>query len=393
MKLLMLHPHDLHYFPWTIRIIRLGLELVRAGHQVTLGYIEFPLKGTRWEGKKVRERLPEGLEYVALSARARRLLPSLRRFYHERPPFDLVHVQKCFSTMTLPALYLAYGLGLPVHYDWDDNEAGLAEGWIHFRPARWEVKLYELLLPRLVDSMTVASEELRRRAIARGMPPEDIFPAPVGADLEAFSPARDGRGVRERYQLGDHPVVLYMGQLAGAAYVNLLLDAAAFILKRRPQVRFLVVGGGERLKGFQHHARVLQVDRQVIFTDYVPQDEVPEYVAAADIAVATFEDNEITRCKSPLKVAEYMAAGKPIVASRMGEVPRMLEGCALLVPPCSVQGLVEAIERYLQEPALRESHGDAARRRAQETYNWPATAQSLLKAYERAFEKRGKTII
>jgi glycosyltransferase involved in cell wall biosynthesis len=390
MKILMLHPHDLQYFPWTIRIIRLGLELARAGHEVTLGYIKLPERSLTRNEKKIRDELPEGIRYLPLGTRARHFFSNLARLRGERPPYDLVHVQKCFSTVTIPALYLAYSLDIPIHYDWDDNEAGLAEEWVRFTPARWEVKLYERLMPRLVDSMTAASEELHRRAIQRGMRADSIFPAPVGANLETFHPARSGERVRKLLGLGDEPVVIYMGQLGGAAYANLLLDAVPFILKQSPWVKFLIVGGGRQLKDLKHLVDVTGIGANVLFTDYVPQDEVPDYVAAADIAVATFIDNEITRCKSPLKVAEYLAAGNPIVASAVGEVPRMVEGCGQLIRPGSVQDIVQAVLRYVNDPVLRRTHGEAGRRRAEETYNWEATARSLMQAYAKAFENRGR---
>lgn len=388
MNILMLHPHDLFYFPWTIRIIRLAQEIVRAGHRVTIGYIKVPDETKMEHEKKLRDSLPEGPQYLAFSARGRNLLSAWRQLRGSRPAFDLVHFQKCFSTMALPALYLAYDLGCPIHYDWDDNEAGLAEIWIRFAPARWEVKLYERLLPRVVDTVTTASEELRQKSISRGMAPEDIFPAPVGANLEQFHPDHDGRPVRERLGLGDTPVVLYMGQLGGAAYAHQLLDAAAYVLRQVPETRFLIVGGGRTLKPLEIQTSILGIQNRVIFTGYVPQDEVPDYVAAADVAVATFEDNDITRCKSPLKIAEYLAAGKPIVASNTGEVPTMLGDSGILVEPGNTGQLVEGILKYLREPSLRKTHQNLARKRAEEVYNWPATAKSLLAAYERAREKR-----
>jgi glycosyltransferase involved in cell wall biosynthesis len=391
MNILMLHPHDLRYFPWTIRIIRLGQELVRLGHRVTIGYIAAP-KIYRKDLKKVRDSLPQGPEYIELDTRARHYLSNFRKFLHHQPRFDLVHVQKCFSTVSLPGLHLAYRLDCPIHYDWDDNEAGLAMDWIKFRPALWEVKIYERLLPRLVDTVSAASEELKRRAMNLGMPEEDIFPAPVGADLETFHPDNDGSRIREKYGLGQAPVVLYMGQLASAAYAHLLLEGLPMIQKEVQDVRLLVVGGGQLLPQLQGHARILGIDQRTIFTDYVPHDEVPEFVAAADVAVAPFHDNEITRCKSPLKVAEYMAAGKAIVASRVGEVPTMLGDSGKTVLPKSVVGIAEAVTDYLKHPQMRREHGLLARKRAEEVYNWPVTAGHLCRAYRRAFEKREQEI-
>jgi len=392
MKILMLHPHDLHYFPWTIRIIRLGQELVRAGHRVTIGYVEFAYKDKAYYEKVIRPELPPEMNYLEFKPRARHFFSILKQLKQVCPGVDLVHVQKCFSQVTLPGLFLAYRMDCPIHYDWDDNESGLGHEWIKFRPALWEIKLYERILPRLVDSMSFASEALRQKALRLGVPDEDLFPAPVGADLEAFRPERDGRAVRDRYDLGEGPVVMYMGQLGGAAYANLLLDAIPLVLREEPGTRFFVVGGGRRLEALMEQAKDLGIGDKVTFSGYVEQERVPDYVAAADVAVATFEDNEITRCKSPLKIAEYLAAGKPIVATDVGDVPRMIEGGGQLVRPGSVEDFAGAIVRYVRDPELRKRHGEVGRRRAEQTYNWQATGRSLLRAYERAFEKRGRTM-
>ncbi len=71
-------------------------------------------------------------------------------------------------------------------------------------------------------------------------------------------------------------------------------------------------------------AHELRLNDHLIFTGEVPHLDIPLYIAAADVTVACFEDNEQSRCKSPLKVVEYMASGKAIVASRMGEIQKMI---------------------------------------------------------------------
>jgi len=72
---------------------------------------------------------------------------------------------------------------------------------------------------------------------------------------------------------------------------------------------------------------------KLIFTGAVSHELVPQYIAAADVCVACFEENEVTLCKSPLKIVEYLACGKAIVASDVGEVSNMLGGSGVLTRP------------------------------------------------------------
>jgi len=110
-------------------------------------------------------------------------------------------------------------------------------------------------------------------------------------------------------------------------------------------------------------------------------------MAAADIAIACFEDNDITRCKSPLKIAEYMSCGKPIVASNVGEVNTMLGGAGVLTEPDNPEDLARGIIKLLGDEPLRKRLSVKARQRAEEIYNWENTARNLIKAYVLAVDK------
>ena len=103
-----------------------------------------------------------------------------------------------------------------------------------------------------------------------------------------------------------------------------------------------------------------------------------------DVCVASFEDNEVTRCKSPLKLAEYMACGKAIVASDVGEVRAMLDGAGLIVPQGDKAALAEGILRLLKDEALRLDVGRRARKRAEEYFSWQRAAETLLAVYAAA---------
>jgi glycosyltransferase involved in cell wall biosynthesis len=150
----------------------------------------------------------------------------------------------------------------------------------------------------------------------------------------------------------------------------------------------MVVGGGPLLGELESMAYELNLSHRLIFTDYLPSDTIPDVLASADIAVACFSDEEFVRCKSPLKVAEYMAAGKAIVASRVGEVPWMTEGAAILAEPGSAADLAKGIGRLLENPELREELGRAARARAETILNWNQSARNLEEAYQIALQGR-----
>lgn len=385
MRILMVHPHDIHspLEPWTIRVRALAGELTDRGHEVRLVYHVLdptvPLEVAYKRQEYPFETIPMIRHNVTLISKTK----ALKRLADWA---DIVHFQKCLAYAAIPALGAAYLAGKPVHYDWDDWEFGIYNYRPLSRVVGFGMDLLERVLPRLVNTMTLASDRLTEMAHERGGRPDRCFPGHVGADLTRFHPEVDGSRVRAEHHL-EGPILLYLGQLHGAQYAELFIDAAAELARRRPEARFMVVGDGGRFGEIHARAEQLGVADRVVFTGAVPYDRVPEYIAAADVAVATFADTPQVRCKSPLKVVEYLAAGKAIVASRVGEVARMLEGgCGELVAPGDAGAIVSACEKLLDSPELRTEMGRRARRRAEQKYNWSVTAEHLLQAYTVALE-------
>jgi len=384
----MIHPHDIYssFEPWTVRITHIAREFVKKGHDVRLIYFRLDSAAHT----EPEEDSLDGIEVTSLSRRIGwgQLFRNIKAMLPHARWADLVHFQKCFHYAVLPALVCSWMANKPVHYDWDDWEAK-----IYFQggepPSLFVgmfLDLMERLIPRMVDTGSYSSQRIQELFIERGMDAEKLVHAPVGADLELFHPSCNGDGVKEEYHITG-PLVLYVGQLHGGQYAELFIKAAAGVLKVRPEATFMIVGGGYRLEELRRMGKVLGIGEKVIFTGSVPHHLVPRYITSCDIGVACFENNEITLCKSPLKIVEYLASGKPIVASNVGEVRRMVGGAGLLVQPGDVKGLSDGIMKLLQNPLLREKLGKAARERAESRYNWKATAENILRAYQQATGK------
>ena len=386
MRILMVHPHDIYSYlePWTIRIRSLAKELVERGHEVRLIYHvldpEYPLEEAARRQDFPYHTVPLYRGQPAPHDRSSLFLPHCEWA-------DVVHFQKCFPYASLPVVDAARQAGKPVHYDWDDWEYQIYNFEPPSRVVGVNLNLLERSLPSLVDTLSVASAALYDLAVELGFPPADIYFAPVGADLERYHPdnRRHVQEIRDLHDL-EGPIVLYLGQLHGAQYAELMIRAGRQVLQRHPEANLLVVGGGYRLARLHEIAEELGMGHQIIFTGPVADDLVPKYIAAADVAVACFEDNLQTRTKSPLKVCEYLASGRPIVASRMGEVASMVEGAGVLVKPGDADDLARGINELLDDPERSATLGERARRRAELKWNWGTPAEQLVKAYRKCMQ-------
>jgi glycosyltransferase involved in cell wall biosynthesis len=226
----------------------------------------------------------------------------------------------------------------------------------------------------------VSSKGLSKLALQYGVNPQDIYRAPVGADLEEFSP-KPGNDIKQKFKITGK-LVLYVGQLSGAQYLDIFIEAANIVLHRFNGVQFMVVGGGFREEGLRSLAYKLGIEDKVLFVGAVPHADICAYIAAADICVASFKDTKVTGCKSPLKIVEYMSLAKPIVANNVGEVRNMLGGAGILVPPADARQLAKGVLKLLEDPQLGRKLGNLCLKRVQETYNWVNTASSILSAYQ-----------
>ena len=379
MRVLMLHPHDLRYDPWTIRILALARGLIARGCQVTAAYL--PKKKIHEHDRELRRDVSGGPEIVPLGARHSDLLANYRTLRDLARESDVVHIQKCFAGVACPGLWAAYRTGTPVHLDWDDNESALADMTAPDPVWAYLIKTWERRIPRLVDSLSAASEGIRELARETGFPEEKICKIPVGADLETFNPAHADPELRRELGVGpDDPLVIYCGQLEGAAYADLALDAIQIARAKGCHPHLVIAGGGRGLPSLQKKAAEM-AEKNITLTGYIPADEVPRYLASADIALACFEDNAATRCKSPLKIAEYLASGLAIVGSAVGDVPEMIGDAGILVSPGDAEALADGIITLIRNPQRRNEYRLRARHRAGTVYHWQRSADILFEAY------------
>ncbi len=383
MNVLMIHPHDLFACaePWTIRIINIAKEFVKLNHKVRLCY--FPLSFGEKNTKKI-----DSIEIFPLERRPTPIsfLRNVKKLIELAKWADVIHFQKCHHYSAIPAVLAAYITGKPLHYDWDDWEEKI---WyescgksLHSRFIGVSFKILERWLPVLADSVSCSSNYLKKIAYKYGVKKEYIFDSPVGADLEKFRPDLNGSWVREKYDIKEH-LVLYIGQLHGAQYVDLFIKAANIVLHEKPNATFMIVGEGFLRRKLERLVQDLGIENKVIFTGAVPHKEIPYYICAADICVASFKKTEVTQCKSPLKIVEYLACGKPVVASLVGEVRSMVGGVGVLVEPGNHLNLAKAIIFLLENEEIRKELGKRARKRVEYKYNWNFTAKSILSAYEK----------
>ncbi len=205
------------------------------------------------------------------------------------------------------------------------------------------------------------------------VPMKKIHVIPNGVDLSHFRPDPARRAeMRASLHWSDNPLVIFVGSFYPWHDVCTLLDAFAMVLNSHPAARLLLVGNGSEYSKMSAHAHDLGVDGKVLFTGSIPHEEVAGLIDAADIAVVPVPVMQRPMWLSPMKLFEYMASGKAIVASDLGQIAGVItEGKnGLLVPPGEAGALANSIGRLIADPSLRARLGEGAREDAAHNHSW-----------------------
>ncbi len=224
--------------------------------------------------------------------------------------------------------------------------------------------------------IVAVSRELRDQLVAGGVAAEKIVIVPNGVDPDLF----DQRGPRYRNGLDAQFVLGFVGSLKEWHGMDVLAEAFES-LAHDPRFHLLIVGDGPTVELFRALA-----DRwpgQVTITGEIPLGHVPQYVRAMDVALAPYPPLERFYF-SPLKVLEYMAAGRPVVASAIGQVAELIRDgeTGLLVPPGDVSALTAAVRRLASDRDLRLRLGALAAREIRQRHTWTQRASDILASIE-----------
>jgi len=212
--------------------------------------------------------------------------------------------------------------------------------------------------------------------IADGIAPDRVITLPNAADPERFRPEIPGTSVRARYGLDGARVVGFTGAFFPWHGVGLLLDALTALLHEIPDAAALLVGDGPERAALEERVRREGLERRVRFAGWVGHESLPEHLAAFDIAVMP-DSNDYG---SPMKIYEYMAMGKPVVAPRLGPLQDGIRDgeTGLLFPPRDAAGLRSALTALLRDEPRRARMGELARAHVLANHTWDRNGSRVL---------------
>lgn len=311
------------------------------------------------------------------SLHRRRMSAQLAAALHQNEPFDLlllhlsqgdleVLAQLCRQTK----LPVVIRVPAPLSYE----AKHIQQRFISKRDQQNERFLYEK-----ADAILVISEGMKQIFVEMGLAAQKIYSVPNGVDFNKFSSAnKDGRAVRQRHGLVDKKVVGYVGSFWPGNDLITLLKAWQLVESQCSEAALLLVGYGAQFEPSQQLSARLGL-KNCIWVGQVPHDRVPNYITAMDVAVGPYV-KEAVRFVSPLKVIEYAALGRPVVATSGGQIKEIIEDgvTGYTYEAGSAEELADHILTLLANPEAAAEMGSQAKRLMEEWYSWDRIAAKVL---------------
>src|SRR5437899_10120693 len=290
-----------------------------------------------------------------------------RRFDHDPPDF----IYERASLYGSAGVALARKLNVPLLVELNAPLAlehstyrGTGLGELAEQAERWALSQ--------ADAVLTVSAPLRDQVVSLGVEPGRVYVIPNGVDPALFQPGPPDPRVRARWGLGNGPVLGFVGGLRRWHGVEALPTLLERLVQRYRGLRLVIVGDGPLRGELEHTLKERGLTRSVVFTGWLPHEEVAELIRQFDVALAPYSKPEHAFYFSPLKLFEYMSCGVPVVAAALGQIAEIVRDVetGLFYPTGELDGLTAACDRLLADPALRQHLGQAAAKEIQGLYTW-----------------------
>jgi len=303
--------------------------------------------------------------------------------------FDLIHAHNPPDTFAFIILgYKLLGKRFifdhhdlsPEMYDAQRNGAGNAI-------IRRLLLFFEKVSFRLANHVVTTNQSYRDIALGRGgVKPENITIVRNGPELDRSVPVEPDPGLRARAST----VIGYVGVMGYQDGVDYLLRALSHLKNDLGRKDFytVIIGRGDAVPDLKALTTRLDLDSHVWFTGYIPLADLIRYLSTADLCVVPDPSNPFNDRSTMIKITEYLAFGKPVVAFDLPEHRVTAQSAALYARPNDELDFARKIAELMDAPEKRQQMGKFGRDRVETTLAWNCQEPNILLAYEKVLQQR-----
>jgi len=275
------------------------------------------------------------------------------------------------------AIRLAKKRGIPfVYYIIDELHRLVPQKYF-----QWLAKYVESKNMKNADKVISINEWLREYTIQMGAEREKTEVIRAGVELEHFNPA-DRDAIRERHGIKDEDVVLFfMGWLYSFSGLKEVAMELAGASEKHRNIKLLILGKGDLWDTLQDIKREFGLDSRIIIAGWQPYEEVPKYIMASDICLLPAYKNDVMKNIVPIKMYEYMAAGKPVIATSLPGIKKEFGNDNGVIYVDRPEDVLEKAVELIENGGI-EKEGRKARKFV-EKYSW----DNIVDEVERVLEE------
>lgn len=238
------------------------------------------------------------------------------------------------------------------------------------------IEIFEKIILRLSNAVFTVSNEAKQELLKYNIPSTKIKVIPNGVDIEKFKPSTTKAYILNFTESDNKIIIGYSGCFAPWHRITDLEFLIDSLTKKYTNLYFLFLGDGYSKAAFEEKTKKNEMlKNRVYFVGKVKHEFMPSFLAWMDIVIAPYP-NLKNFYWSPLKIFEYMAAGKALVATRIGQIATLIQDGknGLLYSPENQHELIDKIEMLIQSRSLRQTLGKEARKTIEKNFTWQHNA-------------------
>lgn len=206
-----------------------------------------------------------------------------------------------------------------------------------------------------------------------------------GADPEMFAPEKKDKEIIKYFGLNKNKTLFYSGSMREWHEIRKIIEAIELLVETDNQIKLLIAGKGKQFNDISELIESKNLSKNIFLLGRIPYNEMPKFVASSDVCFALFDKEYPLFVKfdyfySPIKVHEYKSAGKPVIATSIGNLKKLVkpEINGLLLEHNSVKEIVSAVQKLIEDRDLYKKISENNRKEVLIEYNWGKVVKKIL---------------
>jgi len=253
------------------------------------------------------------------------------------------------------------------------------------------VKQFEKNIISNADLVLATTPQLAKYAEEMGSTSDQTKYFPLGVNSNYFKPMNKNNLLMQELDIQKNDkIIIFVGTLYPFAGIDYILKNFNFLLNKIPNIKFLIVGGGPYFNYLKSLSSKLKLNQNVIFTGFIDQKKIPEYIALADICINPFVINIITDRIIPTKILEYLSCGKPVLSTSLKGTVELLPDESFGIVYSKLDLFIDSLIQLLEKPKKLQELGNNGFVYIEKNHYWDSLVTKLVIIFEKIISSTSK---